>query len=99
MEKLVRLEYLHRDAGNYKDWGSVVLVNDLNLSIEEIHEKLLGICIEGNNFLPSKWGVQALMDSNLPDFELWHEYHCVLPLEECNEVDGRLSSLFSHQNP
>lgn len=45
MQKLVRFNYLYRDGGNYKRWGSVDFENPEKLSIKEI-DKLLRSCFE-----------------------------------------------------
>lgn len=43
----IKFSYLYRDAGNYKQYGSVVLDNPDNLSLEEIEKQIRANLIDG----------------------------------------------------
>lgn len=73
-EPNLKLNYRYRDAGNYKQFGSVIFSNSSKLSIDEatklMHEKL----ISGELFIPEEWNLQAL-HFHPYDPELDHQYH------------------------
>lgn len=74
----VKLSYLYRDAGNYKNFGEVVFWNDSNLSIPFLEESLFPNLIDGSWFVADKW---QLPDLHFKEFDWnseldhdWHEY-------------------------
>src|SRR5262245_11551091 len=79
------LSYMHRDAGNYKTFGNVTLVNDLELSFTNLETELRLHLIDGEYFYPSKWGLPNLnpVASGISESEDWNEFLC---LEEGAEV-------------
>lgn len=70
----LKLNYRYRDAGNYKQFGSVIFPNSSQLAVSEatklIHEKL----ISGEFFNPKDWNLPRL-HFHPYDPELDHEYH------------------------
>ncbi|HLP12185.1 MAG TPA: hypothetical protein VK177_09665 [Flavobacteriales bacterium] len=77
MKKNIQFNYLYRDAGNYKNHGSVVFSNPASLSLEEIDKAIRARLIEGVWFLHEDFGVPPLFfndhDVNGDDHG-WHEY-------------------------
>ncbi len=77
----LKLNYRYRDAGNYKQFGSVVFSNSSNLSLNKatklIHEKL----ISSEFFVPKEWKLPCLylhpydpdLDHHYHEFENWEE--------------------------
>lgn len=63
----VKLNYLYRDAGNYKIFGSVVFANPENIDIEMIRNEVQSKLIDGEFFLPSRWQIAPL------GFEEWND--------------------------
>ena len=49
----LKFEYLHRDEGNYKTFGSVIFKNPNNLSIEEATILIQDSLIDGEFFEPN----------------------------------------------
>jgi len=80
----LRLSYLYRDAGNYKQRGEVILSNRGGLDVAEVRRRLFGMCIEGDYFDPIVWGIPVLF-ANVYDPELDHEWHELVGLEETND--------------
>lgn len=77
----VCVEYLYRDAANYKSWGEVVFRNDCDLDVSKIEERIRAALIDGEFFVAEKVGVPVLYFESRDD-ELdhqWHEYSAVTP--------------------
>lgn len=70
----IQFNYLYRDAGNYKTYGSVIFSNKENLSIEFIKESILKKLIDQEYFVPKKWNVPLLSLVSY-DAELDHEWY------------------------
>ena len=76
--------YLYRDAGNYKTFGSVIFSNPSNLSIIEIETKIKSKLISSEFFDPIKFSI-PMLNSATYDQELDHEWHEFESLEVTNE--------------
>lgn len=69
------ISYLLRDAGNYKTYGEVQLLNDLGLTLAAADAYLLQRLIDGEYFYASKWGIASLEEETAEaGCEMWHEY-------------------------
>ena len=75
--------YLYRDAGNFKQFSSVVFTNDKHLSIETITQVLKNSLIDELFFDPMAANVPPLFFDDY-DEELdhdWHEFEVVKEVE------------------
>jgi len=82
----IELEYLYRDYGNFKNYGTVVFANQRNLSAKEIHEKVLGTVVPEPFFRASDLGLPDLYFKDFPyDPELDHEFHEYRRVSETRE--------------
>jgi len=80
----IKFNYLYRDAGNYKEFDSLIFTNKDSLSIECIELTIRKKLIEGEYFIPEKWNVPRLSFENYsPDLD--HDYHEFESLEETND--------------
>lgn len=72
MKKLI-IEYIYRDAGNYKLFGEFEINNPQNLSSSEFEDWMRSIIIDKLYFIPEEFGVPRL---SFPyyDPDLDHEY-------------------------
>lgn len=72
------MEYLYRDAGNYKSWGAVVVANAPDpMPPTEAEAVARASLIDGNWFVAASAGVPDLRAAEWDD-ELdhdWHELH------------------------
>lgn len=70
------LEYLYRDASNYKNWGQAVFLAESNATIAELDNKLREALIDKTFFSAKKSGVPALFfdDWKETDDVTWHEF-------------------------
>ncbi len=75
----IKLNYLYRDGGNYKVWGSEVFSNPDLLPIESIEQKIRESLIDREFFDPEIWRVTRLrFDDLIPELDhAWNEYDSV----------------------
>lgn len=72
----IKLSYLYRDAGNYKNYYEIVFSNPHNISIEEVTTSIENHLIGGLWFVASDWQVPDLHFKDEPwDNDLDHEWH------------------------
>ena len=72
----IRLEYLYRDAGNFKNWGAVVFSNPNNIPSKSIAELASSALIDRSYFVAGKVGVPDLhfLDHDVDLDHDWHEF-------------------------
>ncbi len=72
----IKFEYLYRDAGNYKNWGSVVFSNPDHCSTRMLHQKVSDLLIDQQYFYADKVRIPDLhFSDNDSDLDhAWHEY-------------------------
>lgn len=80
----LKLNYRYRDAGNYKQFGSVIFENPSRLSIEEATKLIQEKLISSEFFVPIDWNLPTLYFHSY-DPELDHEYHEFESWEETYE--------------
>lgn len=80
----IKFNYLYRDAGNYKLYGSVIFSNPNNLSLAEVESKIRARLIDGEFFNPDKWSIPRLAFEE-HDRELDHDWHEFESVELTNE--------------
>jgi len=84
----IKFNYLYRDAGNYKLFGSLVFSNHDSLSLEYIELTIRENLIEGDYFVPEKWYVPRLSFENYsPEFD--HDYHEFESIELTDEIPSK----------
>lgn len=72
----IKLNYLYRDAGNYKQYHQVVFVNKHTCSIDDINQRIQSMLIDKSWFVVSKWNLPDLRDRlSKYDSDLDHEWH------------------------
>jgi len=84
MCEVIRFNYLHRDSGNWKKFGSKKFSNPEQLTIEEIEQKIRENLIDQKYFYPNRIGIKRFkMHKYLHDYS-WYEFKSV------EEVEGIL---------
>jgi len=96
MPKLVRFNYLYRDGGNYKRWGSVDFENPNGLTLDEIHWRLKTSFDMGCLFNAKQAGIPEIFlfedeDSVNSDDHCFHEYRCIEAIDASRD-DSNLQS-------
>jgi hypothetical protein len=79
----IRLHYLHRDAGNWKDYLDAVLSNPNDLSLEEAEREVRKRLIDGDYFYAGKAGLPESVYTELGD---WHEFDRLEPADDDTEI-------------
>lgn len=74
LENNLKFEYLYRDAGNYKQFGFVILRNPTQISPEMAKDIIKHQLIDGEFFNPEKVRVPRLKNYEF-DPELDHEWY------------------------
>lgn len=72
----IRLEYLYRDAGNYKNWGEIVFANRNGHDVASLEEQARSVLIDGDFFVASKASVPDLhFDEHIGHLDHdWHQF-------------------------
>jgi hypothetical protein len=85
----IRFNYLYRDAGNYKVWGSEILSNPDSISLNEVEERIREYLIDGEFFNPKYWKVKRLKhDDWVTELDhSWNEFDSVEITAEEPTVD------------
>lgn len=75
----IRFNYLYRDAGNYKIFGSEVFANPDGLKLGEIQGRIKALLIDGEFFDPVKWKIKTLCFPDFIDEEdhSWNEFDSI----------------------
>lgn len=91
----IKLNFLYRDAGNYKLFGSVVFKNPKNISLDIIQSTIKQNLIDGEFFEPRKWKIPILTFPEYDD-ELDHDWNEIESIELTTEeaTDERTISEF-----
>jgi len=94
MPNNIKFNYLYRDAGNYKQFGDVVLSNPNNISIALITDIVRKNLIDGEFFEAIKWGVPSLFfDTKNEDDHEWHEFENVEITQEPTHLGLAIENL------
>ncbi len=88
----IQFNYLYRDSGNFKQFGSVAFGNNSGISTAELETRLRKMLIDGLYFVARNAGVPNLWTCTY-NAELdhgWHEFEGLGEVDEqCNIVDSR----------
>jgi len=93
----IQLNYLYRDASNYKQYGNVVFSNAGNIEFEVIKNVIGRNLIDGEFFIADEWDLPPLFfeDKNEDDHQ-WHEFESLVLTnsEECStNIDELLKKI------
>ena len=93
----IEFSYLYRDAGNFKNFGTVVFANKNQTSLEELNEMIKQKLIDEMYFDAFNASVPSLFFDDY-DEELdhdWHEFECISEVETMpTDADARDISVF-----
>lgn len=90
----LKLFYLYRDAGNYKNFGEVVFENATGLTPTEVEVALRDCMIDKGWFVADHWGLPDLHFKEYDwDSELDHDWHEYEGVEETNEASTNGSDI------
>jgi hypothetical protein len=93
----IEFSYLYRDAGNFKNFGTVVFANKNQTSLEKLNEMIKQRLIDGMYFDAFNASVPSLFFDDY-DEELdhdWHEFECLSEVATMpTDADAREISAF-----
>jgi len=79
----IQFHYLYRDAGNYKNFGSIIFSNPEFISIETLKEQIRSVLIDGEFINHKKAGIPALFfPKKNSDDHSWHEFENIEETDE-----------------
>jgi len=74
----IKLNYLYRDGGNYKQFGYVIFSNPNRVDIKIIGAIINESLIDGEFFIAEKWEVPSLFfEVQNEDDHAWHEFESI----------------------
>ncbi|OFX62415.1 MAG: hypothetical protein A2066_10050 [Bacteroidetes bacterium GWB2_41_8] len=77
MCEVIRFNYLYRDSGNWKKFGSKLFSNPENLSLSEIEQKIRQNLIDQEFFYPDQVGIKKFRFHRYLDDYSWYEFESV----------------------
>jgi hypothetical protein len=77
MSEVIRFNYLHRDSGNWKKFGSKLFANPDQLTLEEIEQKIRKNLIDQEYFYPDQVGIKKFKFHRYSDDYSWYEFQSV----------------------
>jgi hypothetical protein len=79
----IRLSYFYRDSSNYKNFGSVVFANPLNIDLRIVEKHIKSRLIDGCWFYAHPWELPDLRFAAANDSDpTWHEFESLEYTEE-----------------
>ena len=93
MTEVIRFNYLYRDSGNYKKFGSKRFKNPEQLPIEEIKRIILENLIDQEYFYPDKVGIIRFKFHRYFDDYSWYEFESVKILDKADLPTKELDSI------
>jgi hypothetical protein len=93
LENNIKLNYLYRDSGNYKIYGTEIFSNPEHIKVEEIERKVRDALIDSEFFDPRKWGLKPLSFQEWNDDldHLWNEFESINLTAETPTVDKTIT--------
>ncbi|HWQ25322.1 MAG TPA: hypothetical protein VN367_00940 [Chlorobaculum sp.] len=101
MNRHIKLNYLYRDASNYKQWGSIIFLNPRHIPLDEIDRILKSNFEEECFFIAHQLGIPELFPyasgSIDEDDHCYHEYFSVeeITLDETETPSQSVTNLLT----
>lgn len=93
MSEIIRFNYLYRDSGNWKKFGSKKFSNPEQLSIKEIEHNIRQNLIDGEFFYPNQFGIKKFKFHRHLDDYSWYEFDSVDFIENLDLVKDKMESI------
>jgi hypothetical protein len=93
MSEVIRFNYLHRDSGNWKKFGSKIFSNPEQLTIEEIEQGIQQNLIDSQYFYPEKVDIKKFKFHRYLDDYSWYEFESVEIFENIDLPTKELKSI------
>lgn len=100
----VKLNYLYRDAGNYKVYGQIIFKQKSKITIQEIEHVIKSHLIDGEYFDPLQWKIPLIYSHSYnPETDHdWYEFeeisHTANPETENTFIEDFLEFISTKTN-
>lgn len=95
MSEIIRFNYLYRDSGNWKKFGSKKFSISEQLTIEEIEQRIRQNLIDQEYFYPEQVGIKKFKFHRYLDDYSWYEFKSIEILESIDPFKKDLKSINS----
>jgi len=95
MSEVIRFNYLHRDSGNWKKFGSKLFSNPERFTIDEIEQQIRQNLIDQEYFYPDQIGIKKFRFHRSLDDSSWYEFESVEILDRTEPLKKTLKSISS----
>lgn len=87
----IKLHYLHRDEGNYKEFGSEIFTNKNQSILSDIENRFKPKLIDSTFFYPNDFGVKKFHVNPIETANDWYEFEKFeeIPLSDSNTESMR----------
>jgi len=93
MSEVIYFNYLHRDSGNWKKFGSKKFSNTEQLTLEEIEQKIRENLIDQAYFFPDQVGIKKFKFHRYIDDYSWYEFDSIEVLSNIDHSDKKMESI------
>lgn len=93
MSEVIRFNYLYRDSGNWKKFGSKLFSNPEQLTIEEVEQQIRQNMIDREYFYPEQVGIKKFKFHRYLDDYSWYEFESVEMVEYIDMPQKELKSI------
>lgn len=93
MSEAIRFNYLHRDSGNWKKFGSKKFSNPEQLCVDEIELLIRQNLIDQEYFYPEKVGIKKLKFHRYLDDYSWYEFEAIEAIDLEIDIAERIESI------
>jgi len=93
MSEVIRFNYLHRDSGNWKKFGSKIFSNPEQLTLEDIEQKIRQNLINEEYFYPDQVGMKKFKFHWYLDDYWWYEFESIEILDNTDPPKKELESI------
>lgn len=95
MSEVIQFNYLHRDSGNWKKFGSKLFSNPGQLTLEEIEQKIRTNLIDQEYFYPNQVGIKKFKFHRHLDDYSWYEFESVEIIGSVDPPKKKMKSISS----
>ena len=96
MSEVIRFNYLHRDSGNWKKFGSKKFSNPDQLRVDQIEQAIRQNLIDQEYFYPVQVGIKKFKFHRYLDDYSWYEFESIelIDQDEITNKDKKSISNF-----
>ena len=95
MNEFICFNYLYRDSGNYKKFGSKIFTNPDQLSIEVIEYNIQLHLFSHEFFYPDCLGIKKFKSHRYEDDYSWYEFDSIEMLDKIDNPKKKMESINS----